>query len=98
MSYGTCKHCGTAVYWLKNARTGKMAPIDAEPAHAPRSGNILIDHKTRTYQVVAAAPGLFVSHFSTCPVANEFRRPHPKTASARTRGRSHDHRGKGRQP
>lgn len=92
MSYGTCKRCGRAVFWLQNASTGKTAPIDAEPTIAPRSGNVVIDHEARTYRVVAAAPGLFVSHFATCPAARKFRRSRPASRSARGSG------GKRRQP
>lgn len=77
MSFGTCKRCGATVYWLKCVSTGRVAPIDAEPAHEPRSGNILIDLHAGSYRVVAAAPGLFVNHFSTCAAAKEFRRARP---------------------
>ena len=66
-----CGSCGAAVRWLRNERTQRLAPIDADPS---QGGNIEVDgehyrvlsHQPRTLAVAAGTP-LHTSHFQTCP-------------------------------
>ena len=71
----TCSSCGAPVEWIRNARTGKLAPIDVDPVP---DGNVLVDdvYGERVYRVVRAPRGalLRTSHFATCPDANEWRK------------------------
>lgn len=57
--------CGTAIFFLTNARTGKVAPIDV--AVVP-NGNIDVDEEAETYSVVQPAPDVarHVNHWWTC--------------------------------
>ncbi len=74
-----CRSCGASVVWLENNRTGKRAPIDAQPSE---DGNILLDRHAGTYQVLAsstdralAAGHLHTNHFMTCKTADQWRTP-----------------------
>lgn len=66
------RSCGADVYWLRHARTGKMAPIDAAPDPA---GNIIVHLDQGTYENIpkdereAQRDWLRTSHFQTCPSA-----------------------------
>lgn len=67
----TCKRCGARIEWRRNDRTGKPAPIDAEPSP---NGNILLVGEG-TYRVLGKERDLFtdpgeplhLNHFATCP-------------------------------
>lgn len=63
-----CNSCGAPIYWLKNEKSGRPAPIDARTREG---GNIEIDLDKRLYRVVGKRPGfpLFTNHFMTCPQA-----------------------------
>lgn len=67
-----CRWCGRPVYWLHHERTGKLAPIDVEPA---LDGNVAIDAAGNRYGIRAAgsAPELRRNHWSTCPEAERHR-------------------------
>ncbi|MGH9462035.1 MAG: hypothetical protein ACRD1X_12500 [Vicinamibacteria bacterium] len=62
---GTCKGCGAAILWAEMAG-GRRAPFDA------RAGTILLEDKSGT-QGARYVRG-HVSHFSTCPMADQFRK------------------------
>lgn len=72
--YSSCKRCKAAVWWLAHASTGKRAPINVMPTEGTRPGNIVVDLDAGTYRIVPSAPGLYLSHFATCPAAKTFRR------------------------
>lgn len=59
-----CRACGAAMLWIKTAN-GRSMPVDAKPIRVMirREGEDVFD-------VVSG----FVSHFSTCPAAEQFRR------------------------
>lgn len=58
-----CSSCGAAVYWIVTAR-GKKMPVDP----AVPGGQVPSPLKD-------GAPGRGVSHFATCPHADQHRRP-----------------------
>ena len=67
-----CRSCGANIYWLENTRTGKVAPIDAQPSE---KGNIAIDLEGMQYDVVPAPSRkvmLRTNHFMTCPSAAQW--------------------------
>jgi hypothetical protein len=71
----TCRGCGADILWAKSAR-GSAIPLDAEPGP---SGTMVLEGDGPV-AVNVGPPTLFdrrpryVSHFSTCPQAAEFRR------------------------
>ncbi|HET8906727.1 MAG TPA: hypothetical protein VFN11_07160 [Ktedonobacterales bacterium] len=66
-----CRSCSANVYWLKNDKTGKIAPIGAM---ATEAGNIEIDVGKQTYRVVGKQPGRHTNHFVTCPSRDIWKR------------------------
>lgn len=71
-----CRSCHAKIYWLKNEKTGKPAPIDKDPA-ADGSGNIEIEVGRGIYRVVgkgSEGPGRHTSHVGACPAAGAWRR------------------------
>lgn len=78
----TCSSCGAPVIWLKHAKTGKPAPINAT---VDPGGNIVVYPDTGTYAMVslrempgfrAAYPGteFHTNHFANCPQAKSWAR------------------------
>ncbi len=78
-----CSACPALVYWAKNDKTWKPAPIDAvnDPA-----GNIITFHRGESrekyYRVIGenerrgfavAGTPMHTNHFATCPNAKQFR-------------------------
>ena len=86
-----CRTCGAPIYWLKNVKTGKPAPIDAETD--PEKGNVLVNSEDGTYatlsragvyevQHAAAYSGvnpLHTNHFMTCPQAKTWHKAGRRT-------------------
>ena len=72
MNDATCKGCGKPIIWAEMA-AGRRAPFDA------KAGTILLEDKdgTKGARYVRG----HVSHFATCPKADEFRKP-PVTSQA----------------
>lgn len=76
-----CRSCHAPVIWLEHAKTGKPAPIDAEPVGA--RGNILIDLAAGIYRVTTVGDDrqgaidrgelLHTNHFATCPQSKAWR-------------------------
>ncbi len=69
----TCRSCGAPILWRKHQRTGKPAPIDAEPNP---DGNVLLLRENRYRALsreereaaIARMEGpLHTNHFQTCP-------------------------------
>ena len=64
-----CKGCGKEIIWAKN-ENGKMVPLDAS---APVFLITEADDETGCVKVGHDdLPACYVSHFATCPKANEF--------------------------
>jgi hypothetical protein len=71
------------VVWKAHHRTGRLAPIDAEPVEG---GNILLLGEG-AYQVLGRQPQAsllplpptFTSHFATCPQAATWRGANPSS-------------------
>jgi hypothetical protein len=74
-----CRSCGTSVFFLRNATTGKSAPIEAEPV---AGGNIRVASDgtyrvlTLAERVAALASGelLHLNHFARCKDAPRWQR------------------------
>lgn len=84
-----CKKCPAEVLWVRMARSGKRAPLNAEPDK--ERGNVLITtgvdadiFKCDEGEAIALAGDalteeralnrdLYLSHFATCPAAEAFR-------------------------
>ena len=75
-AFDHCKSCGAEIYWLRTER-GKWVPLDAVPVP---DGNVIVgDDGTARYVARHAAelpPDVprYVSHFSSCPQAQEWRK------------------------
>jgi len=83
-----CRSCGAPVWWVLST-TGKRLPLDAEPSpagtvmvhgggeeEAAPVGEVLTgDRLTRARAMVERGDlALYVSHFATCPHADDWRR------------------------
>lgn len=80
-----CRSCGAAVRWVKSAKTGRVMPLDPEPRD---DGNIVLldrwqlnlrlarvlEHDEVTQERLFGIEPRYVSHFATCPQADEWRR------------------------
>jgi len=76
-----CARCAAPMFWARAAESGKAIPIDYEP---DPKGNLALTRTgsaSRGYWVGPYTPieddGFdvrWVSHFVTCPMADEFRR------------------------
>ena len=69
-----CTACGEPLKWTLSAKTGKPMPLNPDPTPA---GNVWLDDDGRGH--VASQPPLgvtelYLSHFATCPRADNFRR------------------------
>jgi hypothetical protein len=74
---GVCRSCGAAIIWTRTEADKRM-PIDTEPVDR---GNLILKrgHGGQYWAIVAAddtGPPRYVSHFATCPDADQHRR-HP---------------------
>ncbi len=75
-----CRSCNTKILWAKSVKSGKLMPIDIEPA---KNGNLYLQAEgfdpplafsINDTPPMAVRPGRFVSHFATCPEARQHRR------------------------
>lgn len=62
----TCKGCGAPIVW-KHTPKGKAIPLDAKPERRL----VLRGPLSETAELVET----YTSHFSTCPKADDFRKP-----------------------
>lgn len=71
----SCKSCGATIRWVKMAGSGKSMPLDDVPS---TEGTVAVErgvaHVLSGLAIVAYDGPLFVSHFASCPQANEHRR------------------------
>lgn len=67
-----CKACGAPVEWVHTEK-GKAIPLDVGVVE---NGNLRLDGigPRRVARYVAAGEGDRVTHFATCPNADEFRK------------------------
>jgi hypothetical protein len=73
-----CRSCDAPILWLRHARTGKRAPIDAEPVP---EGNIVVGddgtyvtlNAAQAAEVASRGGPLHFNHFMTCPDAADWR-------------------------
>ncbi len=77
----TCKGCGAAIDFIRNSATGNVMPVQKvrtlyalQPTLIPAAGEL---------QKIEGLPGpfVYVSHFETCPKANEFSRGERRVSS-----------------
>lgn len=71
-----CRSCGAEILWCEATVTGRRMPIDPEPSPI---GNLVLVHGGR-FRVADNddVPPLHLSHFATCPQANEWRKTVPR--------------------
>jgi hypothetical protein len=70
-----CRGCNARIEWHKTA-AGKAIPLDPDP-HP--DGNITFDSAARVvYAAKGSKPRMYLSHFATCPKADEFRKAKAK--------------------
>lgn len=76
MIVARCRSCGAAVRWVKTEH-GKRMPLDAAPAAPDARGLFVIRDDTAIAVPALAFPDEpnYVSHFATCPDADEWRHP-----------------------
>ena len=62
-----CKYCGVEVWWLRHVQTGKVAPIDTEPAP---NGNVVVSRADGQYRLATATDDerepRYLNHHVTC--------------------------------
>jgi hypothetical protein len=82
MSYGHCRGCGQRILWL-TLTSGKNHPVDPERVESEdfEPGNTLIVVDALGPQVERIKEGEsyeglygYISHFATCPRADDFRK------------------------
>ncbi len=62
-----CRGCGNPIIWAQNPDTGKKVPLDAKAivydvTYHENGGEVIVTRSMQSY----------VSHFNTCPKANDF--------------------------
>lgn len=70
----TCRSCGAPVRWERTA-AGKPIPLDPEPRP---DGNLAFRDDGRVYSLPQSTLDdvpRYVTHFATCPHANQHRKP-----------------------
>lgn len=68
-----CRSCSAEIMWGRTTPGGKRIPVDVDEVD---DGNIVIDgidRGTTLFKVVSPGEGRYVSHFVTCPNADEWR-------------------------
>jgi hypothetical protein len=62
-----CRGCGKEIVWAVNRQTGAKVPLDPRAHVYTETGRTEIGDP-----IVERAPGPMVTHFATCPKANDF--------------------------
>ena len=77
----SCRSCGAEILWAETVN-GKRIPLDAEPAERPQGVFKLIERPGNPTPLAtsAATEPVYLSHFVTCPNADEWRRPRDPSA------------------
>jgi hypothetical protein len=76
-----CRSCKADVLWVQWRRSGKRMPIDLEP---DQLGTVVVSHNAAENLLIAdkfddslhAGRRRFVSHFASCPAADQHRKDH----------------------
>src|SRR5687768_11927283 len=81
MSAGNCRTCDAPIRWVRSQTSGKLMPVDPEPAE--RGSIVKVGMGTDGVAIVAYLRKgqldefddrpRYVSHFATCPDADEHR-------------------------
>jgi hypothetical protein len=81
----SCRSCNAPIIWAISERSGKPIPLDAAPVADGHGRFAIIRGVARAYIAEDARLGRdrYVSHFSTCPDAERFRRGGGDDASTR---------------
>ena len=70
-----CRSCAAPIVWAVSATSGRLMPLDAEPAPG---GNVRLEHTGGhwvAHVIAATTPGAhYTSHFLNCPQAKQWRR------------------------
>lgn len=79
-----CKSCGAELVWIKMKATGKAMPCDAQKISyseilvpGTKGAMTLVTEEGKVVQTVFDPDGDkigYISHFATCPAANEHRK------------------------
>lgn len=70
MKHGTCKGCAADIVWAKTTK-GNWCPYDPEPVeHGVR---FVLSNDDPQIAFATVVGNGYVSHFKTCPMANDFR-------------------------
>lgn len=89
MKTTACRKCGASIYFVEIA--GKNMPIDATPSSAGtlavraeevRGRTILTARAVSRTSPILPGETAYISHFATCPHANEFRQPSPSPSQS----------------
>lgn len=64
---GSCRSCGASILWVETS-TGKRMPLDFDPER-----RFVIEAGAE--QMRARLRNTYVSHFATCPNADQHRKP-----------------------
>ncbi len=91
----TCRSCRRSIIWTRTER-GKKMPLDSLPVVDQMQANLFVlrERENRDGPLAMAAWGLvgledhYVSHFATCPNADEHRQP-PQDPGWRHAGRKY---------
>jgi hypothetical protein len=70
---GTCRGCGKPIVWAKNLRAdGSLQNIPLDPRAPVYSVQVIGENEVRC--TLVPRDNFMVSHFATCPNANDFSR------------------------
>ena len=81
MTSPRCRGCHALIRWAKSETTGKPIPIDPEPVPA---GNIVVTARGIAHFLKKGEEPTvptYVSHFSTCPARDRFKKRPPQPAA-----------------
>lgn len=76
----SCRACKRPIHWVSTI-TGQRLPLDRDPVP---DGNVMLLPNGRckivpTEERAKCVAPLFKSHFATCPVAEQFRKPRQRS-------------------
>jgi hypothetical protein len=91
VTHDLCSSCGAAIIWT-TTKLGRPMPVDAEPT--PTGNIVLVDGGggapkaiyKRPEEIAALSCERYISHFATCPHADQHRKPKSAAQANRLRG------------
>lgn len=60
----TCRGCGKGIIWATIQNNNKKIPLDPRPS--------VYEYDQTSGECMQSSPAFMVSHFATCPKANDF--------------------------